>query len=140
MSKASCKIVKVASCKIARHVVEDADIEFGPDGEIYSYDINRTRDVVEMDIIDEYDVEPGEDLVKDTKEALEEAFKAIEKYGSDKVELLINKEEDELYVHYHSKYDSVEIYVFTGYTLKNDFVLNYIKGEFEKAEIDICEY
>lgn len=140
MSETSCKIVKIASCRIARHVVEDADVEFAADGEIYSYDVNRTRDVIEMDIIDEYDAEPGKDLIEDTKEAIKVAKKAIDRYGSDKIELLINEEAGEMYVHYHSKHDSVCLYDFEDYSLKDEFVLNYIIEAFEAEDIDVERY
>lgn len=140
MSEASSKVVKISSCKIARHVIEEAEVEFAADGSIYSYDVNRTRDVIDMNIIYNHCSEPGDDLIDDTEEAIKIAKKAIKRHGSDKIELLINREEEELYVHYHSNHDSVCLYEFEGYSLNDDFVLNYIKEKFEDAEIEICEY
>lgn len=136
----SYKIAKTADCTIVRRTVDRASVEFTPDGTVYSYDVYDNKDTIEMEIMEINEQEPGVDLVDDIDEGIKAANRMIDKYGKDSVELLINSEEDELYVHFHSKHDSFCIYDFKEYNIHDKFIVECIKEAFEEADIDICEY
>ena len=91
-----------------------------------------------MTIIEEYDIEAGEDLIDEVEIAIKVANNAEKRFDS--VYLGIDEKYDEVNVmayDFSDESDHVALYKI-HFTIKDNFVLNYIKNEFEKEGINVC--
>lgn len=134
------RITKHCECVISKTIKSKAYVCLDNKENIMNIEPYGKEEILNTEII-EYigEMNPGNHLLRDIEIALEVARSAINRYGERFIELLINKEEDEIYVHYHSTSNSTALYVLE-YSTNDEFVVEYIKNKFEKADIDICEY
>lgn len=138
--KTDAKIAKHCECVISKTIKSKAYVCLDNKENIMNIEPYGKEEILNTEII-EYigEMTPGSHLIRDIEIALEVARSAINRYGERFIELLINKEEDEMYVHYHSPCNSTALYVLE-YSTNDEFVVKYIKNKFEEADIDICEY
>lgn len=134
------RITKHCECVISKTIKSKAYVCLDNKENIMNIEPYGKEEILNTEII-EYigEMTPGDHLLRDIEIALEVARSAINRYGEKFIELLINKEEDEIYVHYHSTSNSTALYVLE-YSANDKFVVEYIKNKFEKADINICEY
>lgn len=134
----SNRVSKESTCKIARNVIQTANVKYDANGEILEYEVFDTKDVLDMTIIEEYDMEAGEDLIDEVEIAIKVANNAEKRFDS--VYLGIDEKYDEVNVmayDFSDESDHVALYKIY-FTIKDNFVLNYIKNEFEKEGINVC--
>ena len=134
----SNRVSKESTCKIARNVIQTANVKYNANGEILEYEVLDTKDVLDMTIIEEYDIEAGEDLIDEVEIAIKVANNAEKRFDS--VYLGIDEKYDEVNVmayDFSDESDHVALYKI-HFTIKDNFVLNYIKNEFEKEGINVC--
>ena len=134
----SNRVSKESTCKIARNVIQTANVKYDANGEILEYEVFDTKDVLDMTIIEEYDMEAGEDLIDEVEIAIKVANNAEKRFDS--VYLGIDEKYDEVNVmayDFSDESDHVALYKI-HFTIKDNFVLNYIKNEFEKEGINVC--
>lgn len=81
------------------------------------------------------------ELKEEVKRSIDNANKAIDKYGRNCIELNIDYSNDEEYegvIMFHSRHNSFKI-CDVDVDFNNEEIKDYVIKEFNKAEIDICE-
>lgn len=138
--KKEIKIAKHCECLVSRTIKSKAYVSIDNKGEIVNCEPYGNPETLKTEILSTGEIiEPGINLIRDVEIAITVAKSAINRYGKKYVELLINKEVDEIYVHYHDKHNSTALYTL-DYSSNDEFMVNYIKEEFKKAGIDVCKY
>ena len=83
----------------------------------------------------------SEDIKKEVKRCIDKGIEAVNKYGSNCIELNIdysNEDDFKGVIMFHSRHNSFSICEL-DVDLNNDEIKDYVMKEFEEAEIDICE-